>query len=388
MKNVNLLITIIIIYLIVNILFINSIYCESLEITYCYGENESGQLAQKRALRKAIESTNVFISSVSTVKDGKLYSEMIDMITCTYLTNFQTKKILGNTNKNCYLLSADISNKYEATELLSFINTKLEANIKELIESSIQEVLPKYISEKELKYLSKSKDYYKNVDIEEIAISILNQNEFIEKLNNMKGQTKNIDSLIEDIYHRKTIWGFRIGEFYFSDSNVHIESCLISFFKYLDDKLAPMLKGKRIEILVIGYADEVPVNVNGLLFDFNQIPYIPDLEGCPNYKKEYPNLYPAQPIFLVPDGSFRWQKIGERSHILQKKFIQNYVHNNCQLSFSRGYFVMLYLKKFVKMLDSLIIDYSYSGKGVDYSNLSNNKKRKVTLIIRQSRLNL
>jgi len=388
MKDKYLFFTILIINYIINALVINPLFCESLNVTYCYGKNESGELAQKKAIREAIKSTNVFVSSVSTVKNGQFHSEIIDLITCAYLTNFQIKKITGNSDKNCYSLTADVSKKYDTAELLSFINTKLEANIKDLIDRSVKKILPKYLSEKELEYISKSKEYFKNIDIEEIAMKILQQSSFIEKLNNMKGYTKNIDTLIENIYHMKTIWGFRVGEFHFADSNIHIKSCLIAFFNYLDDKLSPMLKGKKVEILVIGYADEIPVNKNGLLYNFNQIPYISDVEGCPNYKKKYPNYYPAQPIYLLPDGSLRWQQVDNRNQTLQKKFIQNNVRNNCQLSFLRGYFVMLYLKEFTKMLDSLKIDYSYSGKGVDYSNLSKYKKRKVTLILRQSRLNI
>jgi len=381
----NMFFCIFLLFLFSNVLY-TTVSAEQLTARYCYSNSESGDNAKKEAIRKAIESSNVFVSSISTVKNGIYQSEIIDLISCAYLTDVQISKLSEKNNKKCYLMKANISNKYDHSELLSFVNTKLEADIKSLIENCIKKLLPNYISEKEMNYLSNSKYYSKNVDIEQIIQDLLKRKDFIEKLNSMKGYSVKTDKLIDDIYYKDTIWGFSTGEFNFKDNNILIESCIQSFFTYLDEKLTPVLIGKTIEILVVGFADEVPVNSNGLPFNFKPIPYIPDFEGCPNMLVNVPNKYPAQPIFLLPNNSYQWVRIGKKGEMLKKNLIVARVIDNCQLSFSRGHFVLKYLKQFTKLIKNINIDYSYSGKGVDYNNITNNKKRKVIITLRQSRL--
>jgi len=380
------------------LVMLNTGICQTFKATYCFDKNETNENIKNqvfsRAIEDAIKTNCIFVKSLSTVKNGKLINEIVDVIMCKVLSNYNYTTFQNNSGKICYEVTAIIPEQLDFSELITKGGREL---IKNEIQKAIVEYLPKYIPKSIFDVFSQYSPPIE-VDFDHISDRIITK-KFVKEINEIKGYSNDIDNEIEKINsliidEKKTIWGFRKGEFDFIDNNLLIEKLVFEVFKYIYKNLFPKLKGERLEILAIGYADEIPINENGLEFNSkNPIYYVPDIDRCPvscQRGESKTNLYPAQPIYLHNEV-LKLTIIGKKVKNSQLVIIKDIVSDNCQLSFSRGYYVINYLKKILmnhkKKIhqDDIIVDYAYSGKGIICSNVQ--KKRKVIICFRISRYN-
>jgi len=381
------------------IIFVISLFIEVIPLfckdtyTYCYentkklSEQDAKDLAFRHAAKNAVESSQVFINSTATVKNGILYNEVLEF-SIEGLLKISDFYFFEENSKICCTIEGFVSDdEFGYKRLIDKESNKI---LQKIIEKTVRKMLTTYITKKDIDRLLKSKRYEMKFDFERLVLDIIENKSFNEELSNIKGSSDSTDRIIEKIYNKKSVFGYKKGEFDFKDNNILVEKSVQEFFFYLEENLVEKLNGKKLEILAIGYADEIPVNIYGLPFNFPRILYIPDEEGCPNYEKTENNTSPPQPVYLLPD-TFKWHKIGtsEKLKFLNGQFINKRIYDNCQLSFSRGFFVMKYLKQFSQemRLNNKNICFSYSGKGVHSKNvLNDDKKRKVMIILRQSRI--
>jgi len=260
--------------------------------------------------------------------------------------------------------------------------------VKKVVEDEIKKSFPKYMKDKDKKdldYIFYMKGERIKIDLDDVFSQPELQKSLKKKLNQLSKLAKshNIQTKLDTLIYQKNIWGFERGEYKVENENEFMEAGIIAFFRYLNEKLLTKVRQQpyKIEIMAVGFTDDLRVSKDGIDYHLSETgATVITLNGsCSGSHK-------TQPIYYNNNNHI-WIQLGKKSYTQHK--ISKKIKDNCELSFARGFEAILYLKKYSDYLEknrNVHFDYAYSGKGVSSIDSPDNEKRKIMIVLQQSRL--